>query len=50
MAKKRYTNSEAKNARWIKEGRGRGLARIINLGSQLEVFHPKAARIEYLVI
>ncbi len=25
MAKRRYINSEAKNARWIKEGRGRGL-------------------------
>jgi hypothetical protein len=25
MGKKRYSNSEAKNARWIKEGRGQGL-------------------------
>jgi hypothetical protein len=25
MGKKRYSNSEAKNARWIKEGRGQGV-------------------------
>ena len=27
MGKKRYWNSEAKNSRWIKEGRGQGIGK-----------------------
>lgn len=51
MGKKRYWNSEAKNARWIKEGvAARDLAVSTSHGSQYEMFPLKVAPTEFLDI